>query len=147
MRRSIRVARRILNKARWVFGVIVAWFILAATAFSVLEGKSFGDSAWWVVVTGFTIGYGDLFPVTAGGRFIAGTFMIFSFLLLAIASGHITVAILEDKNIFSHEEQERNEAAMLAICKKLDIVPIEFNELPPTSWWEQKTGFDEHGEE
>jgi hypothetical protein len=33
--------------------------------------KGFPDSLWWTLVTIRTIGYGDIFPVTAGGRVIA----------------------------------------------------------------------------
>lgn len=35
-----------------------------------------GDAMWWSFVTLTTVGYGDLYPVTAGGRVVAGFTMV-----------------------------------------------------------------------
>lgn len=33
--------------------------------------KTFGDSLYWAVVTMATVGYGDIYPMTSGGRIVA----------------------------------------------------------------------------
>lgn len=38
---------------------------------------TYWDSVWWAIVTSTTIGYGDIFPVTTGGRVIAVAVMFF----------------------------------------------------------------------
>ena len=43
---------------------------------------TFGDAIWWAFVTITTVGYGDLYPVTTAGRFVAAGLMIAGIALL-----------------------------------------------------------------
>jgi voltage-gated potassium channel len=50
---------------------------------------SFGDALWWAIVTVTTVGYGDTFPVTAGGRGIAVVLMLTGIGLVGVLSAAV----------------------------------------------------------
>jgi hypothetical protein len=45
---------------------------------------SIPTAMWWCIVTLTTTGYGDMYPITFGGRFIAGTTMLMGLVLFGI---------------------------------------------------------------
>lgn len=67
---------------RQVFGVVTVIMLWSSTAIYLLEYgvndniKSFQDALWWSIVTTTTVGYGDISPVTAGGRIMAAILML-----------------------------------------------------------------------
>jgi voltage-gated potassium channel len=52
-----------------------------------------GQALWWAVVTITTVGYGDFFPVTAGGR-ITGVFVMFTGIGIIGALASILASVL-----------------------------------------------------
>lgn len=72
-------------------GTVTIYVVSAATMLVVVAGvavldfeqnadgsniRTIGDAMWWAFVTITTVGYGDFYPVTAGGRLIAVGLMI-----------------------------------------------------------------------
>jgi voltage-gated potassium channel len=98
MLRPLRLLRllalgRILNRSAtnslvgrvstYVLGTAVMAAVLAAVAVLDVEQDSaganittFGDALWWTATTVTTVGYGDRYPVTTEGRFIAVALML-----------------------------------------------------------------------
>lgn len=68
-----------------------------------------GDALWWGYVTATTVGYGDQYPVTPGGR-IVGTFMLtVGVALFATFSGFLANAFLSSKPKTGGEGIERTD--------------------------------------
>jgi voltage-gated potassium channel len=57
---------------------------------------TFGDAVWWAFVTITTVGYGDLYPVTATGRFIAAAVMIGGIALIGVVTATLASWIVEN---------------------------------------------------
>ena len=79
---------------------------------------------WFSIVTVTTVGYGDTFPVSAGGRIVAAFLMVvgIGFLGLATASiaGHFVNQDAEDKHRESTDKQDEILAGLKRIHARLD---------------------------
>lgn len=68
--------------------------ILGSIMYLVERGEngfnSIPDSIYWAIVTITTVGYGDIAPVTAGGKFIASIMMFIGYGIIAVPTGIIT---------------------------------------------------------
>ena len=72
-------------------GLLVLYFEAGAPGSNIETG---GEALWWGVVTITTVGYGDFYPVTAGGQVVA-TIMIFSGVaLIAIFTAWVASSFL-----------------------------------------------------
>ena len=56
--------------------------------------KNPGDAIWWAFVTVTTVGYGDHYPISTEGRFVAGFLIIFGVIMLATITGSLAATIL-----------------------------------------------------
>jgi voltage-gated potassium channel len=65
--------------------------------------RTFGDSVWWTCSTLSTVGYGDVTPVTPGGRTIAVGLMACGLALLGAVTGSFFSWLLE---VFTREDEQ-----------------------------------------
>jgi voltage-gated potassium channel len=56
---------------------------------------TFGDALWWAMTTVTTVGYGDRYPITAEGRFIAGGLMLAGIALLGIVTASLASWLID----------------------------------------------------
>ncbi len=57
--------------------------------------SSIPETLWWAVVTLTTIGYGDVTPITALGKFLSGGIVIIGVGIFALPTAIVTAAILD----------------------------------------------------
>ena len=55
--------------------------------------KSIFDSLWWSVATLTTVGYGDIYPITIGGRFFTFFILMIGLGLVAVPTGIVASAL------------------------------------------------------
>ena len=55
--------------------------------------KSVPHAMWWSVATLSTVGYGDIYPVTAGGRFFTGLVLLVGLAVIAVPTGLLSAAL------------------------------------------------------
>ena len=76
---------------------------------------SIPDAMWWAIVTLTTIGYGDVYPVTAGGKVFTALVALVGVGLIAIPSGLLasvlTQARVEEEQTEENEEKDGKEVA------------------------------------
>lgn len=80
-------------------GLASALLIFGASALYWIEGDvqpdKFGSiprALWWAVITLTTIGYGDVYPITPAGKFVAGLVAISGIGLIALPTGILASA-------------------------------------------------------
>jgi voltage-gated potassium channel len=88
---------------------IVAFFLtyMSAVQITVIEReyengniKTFSDGFWWAITTVTTVGYGDRFPVSTGGRFIAFGLMVVGISLIGVITASVAawfVRMMQDE--------------------------------------------------
>ena len=87
---------------RTVLTGLVALLVLGGAAVSKLENIALSDGMYFSFITGLTIGYGDITPVTAWGRLISVGIglvgMIFAGISVAVATRALADAIEEHRS-------------------------------------------------
>jgi voltage-gated potassium channel len=54
---------------------------------------TFFDALWWAVGTLTTVGYGDIYPITAGGRVFTGVVLFLGLSIVAVPTGLVASAL------------------------------------------------------
>jgi voltage-gated potassium channel len=107
----IHIAAKIVREEMILFLIVTCIFIfLASAGIYFFENKAQPDvftsvlhSGWWAIVTLTTVGYGDVYPITMGGK-------IFTFFILLIGVGIVTVpaGLVASALSKAREEEEDN---------------------------------------
>ena len=88
-----------LSRVWSILAGLIAWLVIGAVAIAYFENISFADALYFTFVTGLTIGYGDISPVTPAGRLVA---ILSGFLGVLITGLVVAIAVYALKETMEH---------------------------------------------
>jgi voltage-gated potassium channel len=71
---------------------------------------SYPDALWWAIVTVTTVGYGDRFPVTAGGRVVAVILMLVGIGLIGVLTATVASVFIKEHTDANRQELRQGHA-------------------------------------
>ena len=77
-----------------------------------VQPEAFGsifDSMWWAVATLTTVGYGDVYPITIGGKIFTTLILIIGLGVVGVPAGIIAAAFTE-LGMDDYEKNNENES-------------------------------------
>lgn len=86
------------------------------------EITDLGDAIWWAIVTCTTVGYGDVVPLSPGGRFVAVVLMVLGIGIVSVVTANVASALVEDD---TESDLERLEEKLDSLSAKLDVLIAE----------------------
>jgi len=81
---------------------------------------TFGDSLWWAMSTVTTVGYGDKYPVTAEGRFVAVGLMIGGVALIGVITAALASWLIDRVRQTEVDAQAPSLRDLHALSEKVD---------------------------
>ena len=111
MRRAFYIAREEIILSSLISAIVL---YLSAGGIYFFEHKaqpenfsSIFESFWWAICTLTTVGYGDVYPITTGGRIFTSFILIIGIGIVAIPTGLFASALLHARN---HKGEDSNRA-------------------------------------
>lgn len=110
--RRYHLALKIAWEELVLFGALAAILVfLAAVGIYQCENQqqpevfaSIPHSLWWAIVTLTTVGYGDAYPVTAGGKTFTGLMLIIGLGIVSVPAGIVASALSRASDLQRMEE-------------------------------------------
>ncbi len=115
---------KVANSPRLLVLTSLVLLFVASISYSLFEEKNLLDSLWWALITSTTVGYGDFYPASLGGRVTAIVLLLIMILfLIPMITASFASKLIVNRDAFTHEEQEE----MKILLRK--IVDIEERQL------------------
>lgn len=113
----IKILKNGTDSFKELLTIYVGTVLSAAVLFSIFEKVSFFSSLWWAFVTALTVGYGDLYAHTVGGRIVSVLLMhLVILLIIPLIIGRAVTQLIDNENEFTDKEQKE----IMRILRKLD---------------------------
>ncbi len=125
MRMIFRVIRK--SATQLITSIVICFFVMLIAAIMMydvehdVQPEQFPDvmaSLWWAMCTLTTVGYGDIYPITSGGRFLASVISLIGIGIIAIPTGIIAAGF--NHAITRQEETEELSEGQKGISQMTD---------------------------
>ena len=108
---AIRDSKNELITSIFICGLLI---FLGAVMMYIVEGKTQPDAfgsipraLWWSLATLTTVGYGDVYPITAFGKFIASIMAIVGIGAVALPAGILAAAFQRSRDLKTQDSTQR----------------------------------------
>lgn len=115
------------------FGLLALFILVSAGFVLVFEHQqpgasidSFGTALWWAFVTCTTVGYGDHFPVTGGGRIVAVSLMVVGIAGLSLLTASVAA-------LFIDQDEEEDTADLQARLIRIEELLLRLSTTAATA--------------
>jgi voltage-gated potassium channel len=128
---GLRRSRRLLTQHGLHYVLLAAIILVFAGAAAELgfERKaphsnihSYGDALWWAMSTVTTVGYGDRFPVSAGGRGVAVVLMLVGIGLIGVITANVASYFVSQENSDERDKLDVLESRLARIEGLLEAI-------------------------
>ena len=98
---------KVANSPRLLVLTSLVLLFLASISYALFEKKNLLDSLLWALITSTTVGYGDFYPASLGGRVTAIVLLLVMILfLIPMITASFASKLIVNRDAFTHEEQE-----------------------------------------
>jgi len=87
--RQFAITIKVFLASIFVAYISAVQMTISERAFEGSNIKNFGDGIWWAMTTVTTVGYGDRYPTTTEGRFLAVALMIMGISLMGVITASV----------------------------------------------------------
>ena len=99
----IKALTAVKSELKFTLFLSILTILFSASAIYYLENEaqpekfsSISESIWWATVSLATVGYGDVYPITAGGKIFASIISLIGIGVVAIPTGIISASFVEE---------------------------------------------------
>jgi voltage-gated potassium channel len=93
---------------------------------------TFGDALWWSVTTVTTVGYGDHFPITTEGRFVAVGLMLAGIALIGVVTASFATWLIDRVKQVEREAQSDVNASIQLLRDEISALRVELEARSPS---------------
>ena len=114
--KTFAIAIKIIKPEITLFYIITSIFLFLSAAgiyyfehaVQPIEFASVFHSLWWAIITITTVGYGDVYPITIGGRIFTFAILLLSLAIITVPTGLIASALSKARNMEIEQKEKES---------------------------------------